>query len=70
MIADMPREAKVGGGVWHEYTLLFKKKKKKTLTSVRDQEFGGPPLHSGKHEQCKQLVQSALKHDGSVTLGI
>ena len=24
----MPREAKVGGGVWHEYILLLKKKKK------------------------------------------
>ena len=23
----MPREAKVGGGVWHEYILLLKKKK-------------------------------------------
>ena len=29
MIVDMPREAKVGGGVWHEYILLLKKKKKK-----------------------------------------
>ena len=29
MIVDMPREAKVGGGVWHEYILLSKKKKKK-----------------------------------------
>ena len=27
MIVDMPREAKVGGGVWHEYILLLKKKK-------------------------------------------
>ena len=26
MIVDMPREAKVGGGVWHEYILLLKKK--------------------------------------------
>ena len=25
MIVDMPREAKVGGGVWHEYILLLKK---------------------------------------------
>ena len=31
MIVDMPREAKVGGGVWHEYILLLKKKKKKLL---------------------------------------
>ena len=23
MIVDMPREAKVGGGVWHEYILLL-----------------------------------------------
>ena len=31
MIVDMPREAKVGGGVWHEYILLLKKKKKKRV---------------------------------------
>ena len=26
MIVDMPREAKVGGGVWHEYILLMGKR--------------------------------------------
>ena len=25
-LTSMPREAKVGGGVWHEYILLLKKK--------------------------------------------
>ena len=34
MIVDMPREAKVGGGVWHEYILLLKKKKKNTDDTV------------------------------------
>ena len=29
----VPREAKVGGGVWHEYILLLKKKKKKKKKS-------------------------------------
>ena len=39
----MPREAKVGGGVWHEYILLLKKKKKtkqrKTLVVSFDREI-------------------------------
>ena len=34
MIVDMPREAKVGGGVWHEYILLLKKKKKLAVHTI------------------------------------
>ena len=30
-VVDMPHEAKVGGGVWHEYILLLKKKKNMIL---------------------------------------
>ena len=37
MIVDMPREAKVGGGVWHEYILLLKKKK--TAPSLRHSDW-------------------------------
>ena len=39
MIVDMPREAKVGGGVWHEYILLLKKKKKKLPVTCRRCQF-------------------------------
>ena len=30
-----PREAKIGGGVWHEYILLFKKYKKRRATGAQ-----------------------------------
>ena len=45
MIVDMPREAKVGGGVWHEYILLLKKKKK--LPEFKNESSkSGPPAES------------------------
>ena len=45
MIVDMPRGAKVGGGVWHEYILLLKKKKKiqcQWNTRRRPRRLAGP----------------------------
>ena len=57
MIVDMPREAKVGGGVWHEYILLLKKKKK----NVR--EF---PLGHCVAPECLKMAWAGVPGAGSM----